>query len=37
MSELFIEQSTLKSHINQIYKKLNIKSRHELKSKSNTL
>ncbi len=31
MAELFIEQSTLKSHINQIYKKLNIKSRSELK------
>jgi DNA-binding NarL/FixJ family response regulator len=35
MTELFIEQSTLKSHINQIYKKLNIKSRRELKSKIN--
>ena len=35
MSELFIEQSTLKSHINQIYKKLNIKSRRELKSTLN--
>lgn len=34
MSELFIEQSTLKSHVNQIYKKLNIKSRSELKLKS---
>lgn len=33
MTELHIEQSTLKSHINQIYKKLNIKSRSELKSK----
>jgi len=33
MSELFIEQSTLKSHINQIYRKLNIKSRSELKAK----
>lgn len=32
MTELFIEQSTLKSHINQIYGKLNIKSRSELKS-----
>lgn len=32
MAELFIEQSTLKSHINQIYKKLNIKSRKELKA-----
>ncbi len=32
MSELFIEQSTLKTHINQIYKKLNIKKRRELKS-----
>jgi len=31
MTELFIEQSTLKSHINQIYKKLDIKSRRELK------
>ena len=36
MSELFIEQSTLKSHINQIYKKLNIKSRNELKSRLKT-
>ena len=35
MAELFIEQSTLKTHINQIYKKLNIKSRTELKSKAN--
>ncbi len=34
MTDLFIEQSTLKSHINQIYGKLNIKSRGELKSKS---
>jgi len=34
MAELFIEQSTLKSHINQIYKKLNIKNRRELKSKA---
>lgn len=34
ISELFIEQSTLKTHINQIYKKLNIQSRRELKSKS---
>jgi DNA-binding CsgD family transcriptional regulator len=33
MSELFIEQSTLKSHINQIYRQLNIKNRNELKSK----
>ncbi|MFD2586007.1 response regulator transcription factor [Croceitalea marina] len=33
MTELFIEQSTLKSHINQIYRKTNIKSRGELKSK----
>ncbi|WP_430400474.1 response regulator transcription factor [Flavobacterium sp.] len=33
MAELFIEQSTLKTHINQIYGKLNIKSRSELKSK----
>lgn len=33
MTELFIEQSTLKSHINQIYRKINIKSRGELKSK----
>lgn len=32
MTELFIEQSTLKSHINQIYKKLNIKNRSDLKS-----
>jgi len=35
MSSLYIEQSTLKSHINQIYKKLNIKSRRELKSNTN--
>jgi DNA-binding NarL/FixJ family response regulator len=35
MTELFIEQSTLKSHINQIYKKLKIKNRRELKSKVN--
>jgi len=35
ISKLFIEQSTLKSHINQIYRKLNIKNRHELKSKIN--
>ena len=33
LTELFIEQSTLKSHINQIYGKLNIKRRSELKSK----
>ena len=33
MVELFIEQSTLKTHINQIYKKLNIKNRKDLKSK----
>ena len=33
MAELFIEKSTLKSHINQIYKKLNIKNRKELKSR----
>jgi len=32
IAELFIEQSTLKSHINQIYRKLNIKNRKELKS-----
>ena len=35
MANLYIEQSTLKSHINQIYKKLNIKSRRELKSSIN--
>lgn len=35
MTELFIEQSTLKSHINQIYKKLKIRNRRELKSKVN--
>jgi DNA-binding NarL/FixJ family response regulator len=33
-SELFIEQSTLKSHINQIYRKLDINSRRELKLKT---
>ncbi len=32
MSLLFIEQSTLKTHINQLYKKLKIKNRKELKS-----
>lgn len=32
MTQLFIEQSTLKSHINQIYKKLNIANRRELKA-----
>lgn len=32
-TELFIEQSTLKSHINQIYKKIKIKNRRELKLK----
>jgi len=31
MRELFIEASTLKTHINQIYRKLGIKSRKELK------
>lgn len=36
ISELYIEQSTLKSHINQIYKKLNIKNRKELKTKAHT-
>lgn len=36
MTELFIEQSTLKSHINQIYKKLNIQNRRELKSNLKT-
>jgi len=36
MTELFIEQSTLKSHINQIYRKLDIRSRRELKSKIKT-
>jgi len=35
MTELFIEQSTLKTHVNQIYKKLNIKNRRELKSRTN--
>lgn len=33
IAELFIEQSTLKSHINHIYKKLKIKSRNELRLK----
>ncbi len=36
MIDLFIEQSTLKSHINQIYRKLDIKNRRELKSKLRT-
>jgi DNA-binding NarL/FixJ family response regulator len=31
-AELFIEQSTLKTHINHIYKKLEIHSRKELKA-----
>ncbi len=31
-SELYIEPSTLKTHINQLYKKLHIKSRKELKN-----
>ncbi len=31
-AELFIEQSTLKTHINQIYRKLKIKNRSQLKS-----
>ena len=31
MAELFIEQSTLKTHINQIYRKLQINSRSEVK------
>lgn len=35
MSTLFIEQSTLKTHINQIYKKLNVRSRREIKIKAN--
>jgi len=35
MSNLYIEQSTLKSHINQIYKKLKIKNRREIKSNIN--
>lgn len=34
ISELFIEKSTLKTHINQIYKKLDIKDRKALKLKS---
>lgn len=34
-SELFIEPSTLKTHINQIYKKLNISNRRELKKLNN--
>ncbi len=33
MKELFIELSTLKTHINQIYKKLNIQNRKEIKLK----
>lgn len=31
LSKLFIEASTLKTHINQLYKKLEIKSRRELR------
>ena len=33
MAELFIEASTLKTHINKIYKKLEIKNRKELRVK----
>ena len=33
MKELFIELSTLKTHINQIYKKLNIQNRKDIKLK----
>ena len=32
MTELFIEQSKLKTHINQLFKKLNVQSRSELKT-----
>ena len=32
MASLYIEKSTLKTHINQIYKKLKVKNRRELKS-----
>lgn len=35
-SSLFIEQSTLKTHINQIYKKLDIRDRSALKRYANT-
>lgn len=35
-STLFIELSTLKTHINQIYKKLNVKSRKEVKRYGST-
>ncbi len=35
-SVLYIEQSTLKTHINQIYKKLNVKSRNDLRSRINS-
>lgn len=34
MALLFIEQSTLKTHINQIYKKLDITSRKDLKNEA---
>lgn len=34
MTELFIEQSTLKTHINKIYKRLEVSSRKELRNKS---
>lgn len=33
LADLYIEQSTLKTHINQIYKKLKVQNRKELKSK----
>lgn len=32
MADLFIEKSTLKSHINQLYKKLEVKNRQELRA-----
>lgn len=35
MAELYIEASTLKTHINQIYKKMKIKNRKELKKLHN--
>ena len=35
--ELFIEESTLKTHINKIYKKLNVRNRREVLEKASTL
>lgn len=36
-NELFIEESTLKTHINKIYKKLDVRNRREVIDKASTL